>query len=298
MTVSVIIPSVGRSSLDAAINSALEQSMQPLEVLVVLNNCKQVDSQFMSHPRVKFINDPNVKNGNQARNMGVRLAQGTYVAFLDDDDVFLPNKLESQISYINSLSNSKALITTSFYYNLPEGNYYPREVYRNNQSISRYLFFRTSLRNSHKALPSITWLAPRSLFQEIQFDDDLLGHQDWEWLLRAEFLYKVQIYQMDSPLVVITQNSTDNTKSRFSEFDTLEWFKSNQLYFDNQTSISFILNVVHSRFLDSNNLIGALKLIKYINIYGLPSVSTGTIFLLRQSIATIKFMSSRVLRIK
>ncbi len=104
--VSVIIPTYNRFNyLLNAINSVKSQTYPNVEIIVV-NDCS-TQSEYYSHKfeGVIVINlSPNSKErfgfacaGGYQRNFGIKNASGEYIAFLDDDDIWLPNKLELQI---------------------------------------------------------------------------------------------------------------------------------------------------------------------------------------------------------
>lgn len=99
-SISVIIPNYNRTEqLKIAITSVLQQTLQPLEILVCddgsTENIEAVVSAFKNE-KLKFI--PCGKNNRPAvpRNKGIALAKGEWLAFLDNDDSWLPNKLERQ----------------------------------------------------------------------------------------------------------------------------------------------------------------------------------------------------------
>ena len=105
MLISVIIPAYNAEKYIAnAVHSALEQEdveQSELEVIVI-NDCSPDDIDTAMHP---FENDPAVryiKNDHnlgvaETRNRGIRMARGRYVAFLDADDWWEPDKLSAQI---------------------------------------------------------------------------------------------------------------------------------------------------------------------------------------------------------
>lgn len=108
--VSCVIPTYKRSdTLGRAIDSILFQTYKNLEVLVVDDNeigsqesievKKKIDS--YTDQRVKLVTQPKHINGAEARNAGIRAAQGEYIAFLDDDDEWLPEKIEKQMSFMS-----------------------------------------------------------------------------------------------------------------------------------------------------------------------------------------------------
>jgi len=101
-TVSVVIPTYGRPQfLAEAIESALSQSHPPFEIIVV-DDASPEDPQgtlagFSDRARVRYVRQARNMGANAARNRGVALAKGRFVAFLDDDDVWLPKKTELQL---------------------------------------------------------------------------------------------------------------------------------------------------------------------------------------------------------
>lgn len=103
--VSVVIPTYNRSAyLCQAIRSVLEQSYVDFEVIVV-DDGSQDDTRSavarFADPRVRYTCQDNAGRC-AARNAGIRLATGRYVSFLDDDDLYLPNKLSSHMSALDA----------------------------------------------------------------------------------------------------------------------------------------------------------------------------------------------------
>jgi glycosyltransferase involved in cell wall biosynthesis len=100
--VSVIIPTHNRRQLLAeAVNSCLAQTFSDLEVIVVDDGSTDgtgelVRERYARDPRVRYIWQRNSERA-FARNCGILAAKGDFVAFLDSDDVWLPNKLEKQM---------------------------------------------------------------------------------------------------------------------------------------------------------------------------------------------------------
>ncbi|GAB4074061.1 hypothetical protein GCM10028778_15640 [Barrientosiimonas marina] len=108
--VSVIIPTYKRSDyLERAIESVLKQSYQAIEIVVVDDNAP--DSYVRAETEAKMLayeNDSRVTynrnetnlGGALARNEGVARASGDYITFLDDDDIYLPEKITRQVHYM------------------------------------------------------------------------------------------------------------------------------------------------------------------------------------------------------
>ncbi len=100
--VSVIIPTYNRAHLiDRALSSVFRQTIQDFEILVI-DDASTDDTEAVvrriADARVRYIRHSANKKAAAARNTGVASAQGVYVAFLDSDDEWLPNKLEVQLA--------------------------------------------------------------------------------------------------------------------------------------------------------------------------------------------------------
>lgn len=110
--VTVIIPTYKRAEmLQRAINSVLEQSYEKVEVVVVDDNNPESEwrsktasimEQYAADSRVRYICHPKNLNGSAARNTGISQANGEIVTFLDDDDIYLPDKVTKQVDYLLS----------------------------------------------------------------------------------------------------------------------------------------------------------------------------------------------------
>lgn len=108
--VSVIIPTYKRSEfLDRAISSVLNQTYSNIEVIVVDDNephsnfrllTQEKMSKYATNERIIYERNERNLGGALARNQGINKATGDYITFLDDDDIYLPNKVSVQIEYM------------------------------------------------------------------------------------------------------------------------------------------------------------------------------------------------------
>lgn len=113
--VSIIIPAYNRADmLPDAINSVLEQSLSDIEIIVVDDGSTDDTQKVMSalYEKVQYILTEN-KGPAHARNVGMKAATGKYIAFLDSDDIYLPDKLEMQIKVMMSHPDIGMLFTES-----------------------------------------------------------------------------------------------------------------------------------------------------------------------------------------
>lgn len=108
--VSVIIPTYKRPEyICEAIESVLHQTEIDIEIIVVDDNGLNTEEQLQNYKLLrKYIENQNIKyvphkknqNGSVARNTGIQNSKSDFIAFLDDDDYFEPNKIELQIKKI------------------------------------------------------------------------------------------------------------------------------------------------------------------------------------------------------
>ena len=103
--VSVVIPTYKRSEfLLRALESVLNQTWTDIEAVIVDDNGegsefraatqRSLDEHYAADPRVKRVLNAKNMGGALARNEGIAAATGEYITFLDDDDIFLPEKVQ------------------------------------------------------------------------------------------------------------------------------------------------------------------------------------------------------------
>ena len=193
--VSVIIPTYKRSEkLTRAIESVLNQTYTNIELLVVNDNDPNDDYTIKLIERVKpYENDKRFRlimqdkhiNGAVARNVGIKQAQGEYIAFLDDDDWWNKEKIAHQVSTLSKLS--------------PEWGGVSCRIKRyNNQELiakmpryeSGYVYKDILMLKSDFATGTIL-VRHVALDEAGLFDEKLLRHQDLQLLVNFTFKYKL-----------------------------------------------------------------------------------------------------------
>ena len=112
--VSVILPTYNRARLvSRSINSVLKQTYNNFELIIIddgsTDNTKQIINSFNDN-RIVYLKHNHNKHASAARNTGIAKSKGELIAFLDDDDQWLPKKLEKQISIIQKLPPKVGLI--------------------------------------------------------------------------------------------------------------------------------------------------------------------------------------------
>lgn len=110
--VSVVIPTYRRHELlRKACESVLTQSYSPIEVVVVNDMPGDEVGSALEGMAVKIINNEKSLGGAGARNRGVEESRGKFIAFLDDDDVFHPEKISRQVEVLTSQPEFGAVYT-------------------------------------------------------------------------------------------------------------------------------------------------------------------------------------------
>lgn len=103
--VSVIMPSYNTASyIFDSIKSVLAQTYSNWELIIVddcsTDNTDAIVAKFLSDKRIRYYKNPYNSGAAQSRNRALREAKGRYIAFLDSDDLWLPEKLEKQIRFM------------------------------------------------------------------------------------------------------------------------------------------------------------------------------------------------------
>ena len=116
--VSVIVPTYNRSGmLKRAVASVLGQTHQHFEIIIIADGCnddtKSVIEQFEDKRIRSIIVHENV-GGAQARNIGIDAAKGNYIAFLDDDDEWVSEKVSKQIEAFQKYADTAIVSTNHF----------------------------------------------------------------------------------------------------------------------------------------------------------------------------------------
>lgn len=183
---SVAIPAYNRADiLGRAIDSCLAQSFPDFEVIVVDDGSSDNTAQVVrayADPRVTYIHQANA-GGAAARNRAVEAATGRYIAFLDSDDAFMPEKLAAFRDAIEAAGAPEDVVWYSplrFYRG--EGNHLkkPERPIRADERVGDYLFAYEGL------LQTSTLVVPKPLFDGVRFDASLRNLQDLDLCLRLE----------------------------------------------------------------------------------------------------------------
>ena len=251
MLVSVIIPTLDRPKLLLrAIDSVLRQTYQDIELIVVVD---RPDPDTISavrsrdDPRLQLLVNPHPSTAAGARNAGADHATGEWVAFLDDDDEWLPNKLERQIAFASG--RAPALVSCLNRVVTPTATYvWPQVIYDNSGPIDEYLFNRRSPFRACSFIQTSSYLLPRWLFDKVRFNVES-PHDDWEFVLRLSKQAGASIETVPEVLVVLYfDEERPSLTTRTSSWSaSLRWLEGIRPILTRRAYSGFCLGVVGSR---------------------------------------------------
>ena len=194
--VSVIIPSFGGAQfLTRCINSVLNQTYTNIEIIVVDDNgigtkeqleTAEIITQYKSKDNIKYICHEKNINGSAARNTGFKHSKGEYIALLDDDDVFLYQKIQRQVELLHSLPSEFGAVYCSHETFLNEKKVGEEHAIFDGNFLYEYM--------THKIeIASSSILIRRCVWEKIGgFDETFKRHQDWEFISRILSKYAIK----------------------------------------------------------------------------------------------------------
>jgi glycosyltransferase involved in cell wall biosynthesis len=197
-TVSVIIPTHNRAKLiGKAIKSVLNQTYQDFEIIIVddgsTDNTEETVKSFNNF-KIRYISHSNNRGISAARNTGIRASRGKYIALLDSDDEWLPEKLDQQIKVFQNAS-SEVGVVCSWSYNIDEkGNYISKRCLPKKDGY----IYEDLLSTNPISVPTV--LIRKECFHRVGLFDNLLNaQQDWDMWIRIAKYYKFVLIKI--PLV-------------------------------------------------------------------------------------------------
>jgi len=171
-----------RRTIAAAIASVQAQTCDDFELIVVddasTDDTRQVVASVLD-PRIRLLAHKHNRGAAAARNTGIEAAGGRYIAFLDSDDSWHPDKLERQVSDLARLGARTLASCTGFALCRKDSDSSVERVPGGGPD-----WFSALLEGCFVS-PGTTLLAERSAFERVgPFDPELRRFEDWDWLLR------------------------------------------------------------------------------------------------------------------
>nr|WP_296064034.1 glycosyltransferase family 2 protein [uncultured Actinoplanes sp.] len=250
--VSVVIPTWNRPELATrAVLSALAQTHENLEVVVVVDGpdpdtVAALDA--VGDPRLRVIVLPSQGRAPNARNQGALNARGRWTALLDDDDEWLPTKIETQLKLAATATRAAPIVATRMISRTPRADtVMPRRLPAPGEPLSEYFTVRRGLFYGDGFIQTSTIMAPTELLRRVPFTVGLRRQQELDWTLRAIRHQDVELLYAPEPLVLWHQ---DENRERISlEMpweEQLAWLRDSRELFTPRAYAAFTMSVLSS----------------------------------------------------
>lgn len=192
--ISIVISTYkGEDGIYDCVASAMAQDYPAFEVIVVDDNGVKTESQLNTYEKIKpFLLCSNFKyithekniNGSAARNTGIKNSGGSYIAFLDDDDILHPNSIRARYECLSSHDASYGIVFSSFS-QFVDG----KKDYDCIYTFDGDILFDYLSEKIHS--PSSVLMVRKDVINTIGYwDESFRRHQDWEFVTRVTSKYQ------------------------------------------------------------------------------------------------------------
>lgn len=249
-SVSVVIPTRNRPDLVVrAVRSALEQTFGDLEVVVIMDGPDAATKAALSkiHDiRLRSLELPHSLGGAATRNAGVRAATGEWIAFLDDDDEWLAGKLARQLEVASESEAPEPIIACRLVASTPSGEYvWPRRIMRADEHVSEFVMARRDLFQGEGLLQTSMLMARKRLLDQVPFDDHVMRHQEWDWLLRVSRVPGVRIEFAPEPLLIwYVEQSRSSISNQSNWRYSFDWIRQRRQLVTERAYAGFLMTLV------------------------------------------------------
>lgn len=214
--ISVVIPTFNRgNTIAGAVKSVLTQTYSELEVIVV-DDCSTDDTELVlskiNDSRLKYIKLLENKGANFARNKGIDVSKGQYIAFQDSDDIWKKDKLQKQYSFMKQGAYDVSF-TSMMQHHKQKNIKFPKI----NDKQKRNLLNRVLYGN---IMSTQTIMAKKSILRKEKFDPTIERFQDWDLAIRLLQNYEVGF--LDESLVDVFISEDSISKSNEKAIRSLE----------------------------------------------------------------------------
>ena len=274
--ISVVIPTLNRANLvTRAVKSVLNQSFDSLEVIVVIDGQDEETAnalELISNGKVRIIQLNKNRGPAGARNVGVESAKGKWIAFLDDDDEYLPDKLELQIECANQMNCVLPVVACQVIAHTPNKEMlWPRRFPEPLEPLSDYMLARKSLFLGEALIQTSMIFADKRLLIKIPFNEKLWRYEEWDWILRATKLPEVKLEFVKKPLAIWYVDDKRKSLSNSNDWQrSLDWIRSRADLVTPRAYSGFIVTNVTPLAVESSDYASLGTLLKEMIIKGEP----------------------------
>lgn len=210
--VTIIIPTYKRAQyINRAIQSILDQTYNEVQIIVVDDNDPNTEyrkllekemEKYKDNDKVMYLKHEKNKNGAAARNTGIKYAKGEYITFLDDDDYFLPERLEIMVKELEEHKDFGCAYSSNI---ITKG----KKIIGSNEAIKSGDLKRDLLLGIFSFGSGSNMFFRAKAIKNINgFDESFERHQDIETMVR--YLKQGKILAVNKYLLVKTQDDRNN----------------------------------------------------------------------------------------
>jgi glycosyltransferase involved in cell wall biosynthesis len=247
--VSVVIPTRNRPNLVArAVHSALTQSLAEIEVIVVIDGPDDTTLQVLNQiddRRLRVSMLAQHLGVSDVRNTGVREARSQWIAFLDDDDEWLPQKLEIQLQTAQRSTYEYPIIACRIIARTPAGDFFwPLRFPRPNELLSEYVICRRNPISGEGLISPSTIFTKKELLLKIPFKSELTYYEDVDWLLcvSTQEGVGVEFVSRTEPMVICHMESNRSRITTGLDWNHyLSWIQARRHLVTPRSYASFIM---------------------------------------------------------
>ena len=192
--VSVIIPTYCRSTtlLNNAVQSVIQQKETALEIIIVDDNKDSLLSEeikvYCATNNLIYMYSNNI-GASGARNVGIQFSKGKYIAFLDDDDVWLPDKLLMQIPFFDDPTVG-LVYSRGYTYKIGDDGSISKSFYATDNYYKSEVNYKDLLQQNYIGTTTQFIVRRDALIQIGGFDETLPSRQDYDLCLRISQYYR------------------------------------------------------------------------------------------------------------
>ena len=233
--------------LKKAIESIRIQTYSNIEIIVI-DNCSDGETReyLEQFSDIKVKREIEFVNGNIARNHGIQLAKGEYIAFLDDDDEWKNNKVTEQVSILDDYSDIGVVYTGM------------EKVYNNQLRVREQVseFFSGNIEKkvfTGMFATSSSLMIRKTLLDKYKFDETLTHWQDYDLLVTLSEV--TLFYAIQTPLTIINVNTSSNQRLSNQFY---KWKEATEYFYNKHRNRIDTLSPYYKRMMKLNYVNDAL----------------------------------------
>lgn len=217
--VSIVLPTYNRKEMvKNAIKSVVHQTYQNWELIVVddasMDDISGTVNEFKD-ARIHYTRNEKNLGSNYSRNRGASLATGDYIAFLDSDNEWMPEKLEKQIAEFEKRKELELVFCKIHIKDGEDEREVPNEEIQDLKEIMVY----------RNVVDTNSALMKKDAFERVgRFDERITRLQDWDLFFRFIVVYEYPVLFLDECLDINYISPDSISKNNWKLFDSMTYF--------------------------------------------------------------------------